>query len=92
MREFALPSSSLVIHVMFPRIDMYSIQSAFLIRYAETRLNDSYTAGTAKDVSFLIDFLPAYLFPSGERTISQWMIAGISLGGHSTWIALKNGQ
>jgi len=47
-------------------------------------------AGTARDVSFLIDFLPAYLFPSGERTVSHWMTVGISLGGHSTWYTLKN--
>ncbi|KAI0364757.1 alpha/beta-hydrolase [Pilatotrama ljubarskyi] len=46
--------------------------------------------GTANDVSFLIDFLPAYLFPYGEREISQWLVSGISLGGHSTWITLKN--
>ncbi|KAM5543744.1 hypothetical protein V8D89_002361 [Ganoderma adspersum] len=46
--------------------------------------------GTAQDVSFLIDFLPSYLFPGGERTISQWVCAGRSLGGHSTWIVLRN--
>ncbi|KAI8969856.1 Alpha/Beta hydrolase protein [Trametes punicea] len=46
--------------------------------------------GTANDVSFLIDFLPAYLFPYGERRISQWFVSGVSLGGHSTWITLKN--
>jgi len=46
--------------------------------------------GTARDVSFLIDFIPAYLYPSAERTISTWGVAGISLGGHSTWISLSN--
>jgi len=46
--------------------------------------------GTAKDVSLLIDFLPAYLFPHNERTIDRWMVLGKSLGGHSTWIALRN--
>ena len=51
----------------------------------------TYVAGTAQDVSFLIDFLPSYLFPNDERTISQWICAGKSLGGHSTWIVLKNG-
>ncbi|KAF9456346.1 Alpha/Beta hydrolase protein [Collybia nuda] len=45
--------------------------------------------GTANDVSFLIDFLPAYLFPNKERPIVEWGIAGKSLGGHSTWISLK---
>jgi len=43
--------------------------------------------GTARDVSFLIDFLPAYLYPLEERTIT-WGVAGISLGGHSTWLSL----
>jgi len=45
--------------------------------------------GTANDVSFLIDFLPAFLFPAGERSISRWLVAGISLGGHSAWITLR---
>ncbi|KAH8093702.1 Alpha/Beta hydrolase protein [Cristinia sonorae] len=45
--------------------------------------------GTSRDVSFLIDFLPAYLFPSKERTVSQWLVSGISLGGHATWISLR---
>lgn len=54
---------------------------------------DMYTiqTGTALDVSFLIDFLPAYLFPNGERTIEEWGVAGVSLGGHSTWISLARG-
>ncbi|KAF8207287.1 Alpha/Beta hydrolase protein [Mycena galopus ATCC 62051] len=42
--------------------------------------------GTAQDVSFLIDYLEAYLFPAGERTIADWGVTGISLGGHSTWM------
>ncbi|RPD65172.1 alpha/beta-hydrolase [Lentinus tigrinus ALCF2SS1-7] len=46
--------------------------------------------GTAQDVSYLIDFLPSYMFPNGERHISQWICAGKSLGGHSTWIVLRN--
>ncbi|GJJ08657.1 hypothetical protein Clacol_002876 [Clathrus columnatus] len=46
--------------------------------------------GTASDVSTLIDFLPSYLFPNDERKIHEWLLSGISLGGHSTWIALKN--
>ncbi|KIY63537.1 alpha/beta-hydrolase [Cylindrobasidium torrendii FP15055 ss-10] len=44
--------------------------------------------GTANDVSFVIDHLPAFLFPLGEREIVSWGITGVSLGGHSTWIAL----
>lgn len=48
-------------------------------------------AGSAEDVSFLIDHLPSFLYPSGERTIVEWGIGGVSLGGHSTWIALSRG-
>ncbi|KAI0667819.1 Alpha/Beta hydrolase protein, partial [Trametes maxima] len=47
---------------------------------------------TAADVSFLIDFLPAYLFPNDERAVGKWLVAGISLGGHATWIVLKNAE
>ncbi|KAI0759565.1 Alpha/Beta hydrolase protein [Trametes elegans] len=47
-------------------------------------------SGTARDVSYLIDFLPAYLFPNAERTVASWLVAGISLGGHSTWIVLRD--
>ncbi|GAA5836059.1 hypothetical protein JCM5353_003497 [Sporobolomyces roseus] len=46
--------------------------------------------GTARDVSFLIDFLPSILFPNDERTIEEWYCAGISLGGHSTWLSLAH--
>jgi hypothetical protein len=43
--------------------------------------------GTALDVSFLIDVLPGYL---GIRP-RMYGITGISLGGHSTLLALANG-
>ncbi|GAA5962746.1 hypothetical protein JCM3765_006189 [Sporobolomyces pararoseus] len=46
--------------------------------------------GTARDVSFLIDFLPSVLFPGDERKIVEWYCSGISLGGHSTWLALAH--
>ncbi|KAI0327730.1 hypothetical protein GY45DRAFT_1092976 [Cubamyces sp. BRFM 1775] len=46
--------------------------------------------GTAQDVSYLIDFLPSYLFPNEERAISQFLCVGKSLGGHATWIVLRN--
>ncbi|KIJ63165.1 hypothetical protein HYDPIDRAFT_93008 [Hydnomerulius pinastri MD-312] len=51
---------------------------------------DMYTiqTGTVHDMSFLIDHIPAYLYPSGEREIVDWGIAGVSLGGHAAWIAL----
>ncbi|THH02614.1 hypothetical protein EW026_g333 [Hermanssonia centrifuga] len=45
--------------------------------------------GTAKDVSYLIDFLPSYIFPSGEAEVVQWSVGGISLGGHASWIVLR---
>ncbi|KAH7102882.1 hypothetical protein BKA62DRAFT_699064 [Auriculariales sp. MPI-PUGE-AT-0066] len=57
------------------------------VRHAELNL---LSAGTARDVSFVIDFLPAYLFPSGERRIVQWGVVGVSLGGHSSWILLNS--
>ncbi|KAG6819084.1 hypothetical protein H0H93_015655 [Arthromyces matolae] len=45
--------------------------------------------GSARDVSLLIDFLPSYLYPDDDPSpIVEWGIAGVSLGGHSTWIAL----
>ncbi|KAL0949103.1 hypothetical protein HGRIS_009192 [Hohenbuehelia grisea] len=46
--------------------------------------------GTARDVSFLVDFLPSYLFPNDERTVSDWTVSGFSLGGHAAWIALAH--
>ncbi|GJE97372.1 alpha/beta hydrolase [Phanerochaete sordida] len=46
--------------------------------------------GTVRDVSFLIDFLPSYLFPASEATVASWSIAGISLGGHAAWYALRH--
>jgi len=47
----------------------------------------SIQTGTAQDVSLLVDFLPAALFPRDEHHISRWVCMGTSLGGHSTWIA-----
>ena len=47
--------------------------------------------GTVKDLSFLIDVLPSYIFPHDERTIGEWVLAGFSLGGHATWLALRHG-
>ena len=41
--------------------------------------------GTASDVSHLVDFLPALLFPHDEHTIARWIALGISLGGHAVW-------
>ena len=51
-------------------------------------------AGTARDVSFLIDYLPSTCQPFANEKphhrISSWFISGISLGGHSTWLALAH--
>jgi len=49
----------------------------------------SIQTGTAHDISFLIDFIPTYLFPLDDCKVDAWGVAGISLGGHSTWIALS---
>jgi len=51
-----------------------------------------WSAGTAHDLTFLIDHIPAYIYPEVERNIVEWGVAGISLGGHSTWIALSRGM
>ncbi len=37
--------------------------------------------GTAKDMSYLVDYSEAYLFPMGERKVEGWFCAGVSLGG-----------
>ena len=58
---------------------------------SSNELSNFLKAGTSKDVSFLIDLLPAYLFPNDERTITTWGMLGVSLGGHATWITLKSG-
>ncbi|KAF2223946.1 hypothetical protein BDZ85DRAFT_295099 [Elsinoe ampelina] len=44
--------------------------------------------GTARDVSILLDYIPAYIFPHVERTITQNLVLGISLGGHAAWHCL----
>lgn len=47
--------------------------------------------GTAHDVFHLMNYLPAFLFPNDERKITEYGYSGISLGGHSTWLAVANG-
>ncbi|KAG5637968.1 hypothetical protein H0H81_002412 [Sphagnurus paluster] len=57
-------------------VDMYSIQT-----------------GTARDVTLLIDFLPAFLYPDDKpHPIVEWGVAGISLGGHATWISVASDE
>ncbi|WRT69279.1 uncharacterized protein IL334_006263 [Kwoniella shivajii] len=45
--------------------------------------------GGAQDIQMIIDFLAAYLFPHGEKKIEEWIITGISLGGHVAWRLLR---
>ena len=56
-----------------------------------TNYNYVVVVGTVKDLSFLIDVLPAYIFPRDERIIGEWVLAGFSLGGHATWLGLTHG-
>ncbi|KAK6352466.1 hypothetical protein TWF730_009291 [Orbilia blumenaviensis] len=46
--------------------------------------------GTSHDVSLLIDHVPSYVFPDGEKVLDEWLCAGVSLGGHATWLSLVN--
>ncbi len=41
--------------------------------------------GSAQDTSLLIDYISAYAFPGNEKSITQHMVFGISLGGHAAW-------
>ncbi|KAH9178340.1 Alpha/Beta hydrolase protein [Lactarius sanguifluus] len=61
-------------------------------QHNERQAVDTYSTsiGALKDVSFLIDVLPAYVFPHDERTIGEWVLAGFSLGGYATWLALRH--
>ncbi|KAH9011897.1 Alpha/Beta hydrolase protein [Lactarius pseudohatsudake] len=61
-------------------------------QHNERQAVDMYSTliGAVKDVSFLIDVLPSYVFPHDERTIGEWVLAGFSLGGHATWLALRH--
>ncbi|WFD25971.1 hypothetical protein MNAN1_000944 [Malassezia nana] len=40
-------------------------------------------------VSYIIDFLPTFLFPKGQRNMTRWIASGRSMGGHSTWHVLS---
>ncbi|KAF8072137.1 Alpha/Beta hydrolase protein, partial [Lyophyllum atratum] len=54
---------------------------------------DMRKSGTARDVSMLIDFLPSFLYPDNNpHPIVEWGVAGISLGGHATWITLAHDE
>lgn len=46
-------------------------------------------SGTVVDTRLLIDALPGYLFLTGRPPVfDQHLVAGVSLGGHSTWQTL----
>jgi dienelactone hydrolase len=44
--------------------------------------------GTTSDLTQVLDYLPSYLFPRGERRIGRCVVVGVSLGGHSAWLSL----
>jgi hypothetical protein len=48
--------------------------------------------GTAQDVKFLITMLPVFLFPEGKTRVENWLVAGVSLGGHETYMVLSDGE
>ncbi|KKY21561.1 hypothetical protein UCRPC4_g03512 [Phaeomoniella chlamydospora] len=56
----------------------------------ETHAQDMYSIyrGTALDTSLLLDHVASYAFPERPIKISQNIVLGISLGGHSTWHVL----
>ncbi|OJJ43357.1 hypothetical protein ASPZODRAFT_136203 [Penicilliopsis zonata CBS 506.65] len=41
--------------------------------------------GTARDVSLLIDYLPAFVFPESEKRITEHLVLGVSLGAYAAW-------
>lgn len=48
--------------------------------------------GGVEDHILIMDMLGDYLFPMGERKIAEFMVAGVSLGGHLIWRLLKAGE
>jgi len=89
-------------HVKHPVITVLFAQRNHGHRLVSTKQNDAWNAsnpahavdmfsiyyGTSRDVSEIIDFLPALLFPEGEYVIKHNVVMGVSLGGHSTWMTL----
>lgn len=43
--------------------------------------------GTTVDVSLLITHIASYIFPMSEHIITNNMVCGVSLGGHSAWVS-----
>jgi len=44
--------------------------------------------GTTRDITMLMDFLPAYLYPYNEEGILEYGVLGVSQGGHASWMSL----
>lgn len=55
----------------------------------ERHAQDMYSVfhGTTTDVSLLITHLASYVFPMSEHIITENMVCGVSLGGHSAWVS-----
>jgi hypothetical protein len=78
------------------RQDMCKVQRS-IFSLGEHRLLTLYAKvsiyyGTSQDVSLLVTLLPAFLFPQGQSAFANIVCAGISLGGHSTYLVLSNGN
>lgn len=69
---------------MFLPPGLFVVLAIYVLRTNASRTIE----GTARDVSVLMDYLPAYVFPQGERRISKHMVLGVSLGGHAAWSCL----
>ena len=48
---------------------------------SRSELKGSRIAGGCRDVSQVIDYIAAYLFPNGERVIDEYIATGVSMGG-----------
>ncbi|TIA78384.1 hypothetical protein E3P98_03858 [Wallemia ichthyophaga] len=48
--------------------------------------------GTSRDVSYLIDYIPSFLFPHDQHNIVDYGCIGVSLGGHATWMSLHQDE
>ena len=53
----------------------------------ETHAQDMFSIyhGTAMDTSLLMNYVSSYAFPHAEKSITQNLALGISLGGHAAW-------
>jgi pimeloyl-ACP methyl ester carboxylesterase len=63
----------------------YECPVLYLLSLLDHLLIQDATDGTALDTSLLITYLPSYIFPSSEHTITANQVLGVSLGGHAAW-------